>query len=204
VTLSPNGNFGIGTSSPSQQLHVNSASGNAATLVQGPAGSFAQYQLKSGATNSWTVGTQDNFKNNGLLFRNGSTDLMTIDPAGPVTQLPTANGLVKAMLLVNADGSINLCYNSQLTGNAATTVPCGFSIGFTDPSNPNPGGGYEITFPFQINTRFFSATVAQDFGNSLANANEIQLRPRSPQVLSVFTTRDYFHFQATGFYLIVF
>src|SRR5205085_2188958 len=102
MSLSPNGNFGIGTTSPLQQLHVNNPSGNAATLVQSPTGSFAQYQLKSGATNSWIIGTQNDFKNNALLLRNGSTDLMTIDPTGSVSQLPAANGLVKAMLLVNA------------------------------------------------------------------------------------------------------
>jgi len=53
VTLLPDGAFGIGTPSPQQLLHVNSASGNAAALVQTPAGSFAQYQLRSGATNPW-------------------------------------------------------------------------------------------------------------------------------------------------------
>jgi len=34
VTLSPNGNFGIGTQFPSQQLHVNSTSGNAAPRLR--------------------------------------------------------------------------------------------------------------------------------------------------------------------------
>lgn len=82
MAISGSGNVGIGTSSPSQLLHINNFSGNAAALVQTPTNSFAQYHLKSGATNPWIIGTQDNFAGNGLLFRNGVTDLMAIQPGG--------------------------------------------------------------------------------------------------------------------------
>jgi hypothetical protein len=39
-------NVGIGTSTPSQLLHINSVSSSAAALVQTPAGAFAQYQSR--------------------------------------------------------------------------------------------------------------------------------------------------------------
>ena len=79
---------------------------------------------------------------------------------GDVVQSINSNGLVKAMLLVNADATINLCYNSQLSGSAATTLPCGFSV------SKSGTGGYIITFPFQVNGRFFSAT-AGSYSNGL-------------------------------------
>ena len=97
MRLTNAGNVGIGTASPRQLLHVNSAGGNAAALVQTPSGFFAQYQLQSGANNSWIVGTQDNFAGNALLFRNGSTDQMAIQPNGNVgigTLFPTVAKLV--------------------------------------------------------------------------------------------------------------
>lgn len=84
MAITGSGSVGIGTSSPSQLLHINNFSGNAAALVQTPTNSFAQYHLKSGATNPWIIGTQDNFVGNGLLFRNGVTDLMAIQPGGNV------------------------------------------------------------------------------------------------------------------------
>src|SRR6266705_4938356 len=80
------------------------------------------------------------------------------------------------MLLVNADASINLCYNSQLTGSGATTPPCGFSV-----AHPSTGF-YEITFPYQINSRFFSATLAFE-PNGAGHADEIATRPISSQAI---------------------
>ena len=79
------GSVGIGTTSPSQLLHLRSQAGlNAASLVQTPAGFFAQYQLQSGADSPWIIGVQDDFANGGLLFRKGATDLMAIRQTGNV------------------------------------------------------------------------------------------------------------------------
>ena len=50
---------------------------------------------------------------------------------GNVTQNRDKGGWVKAMVYVDADGSMIRCFNSTLAGNAASTVPCGFT----------PGGG---------------------------------------------------------------
>jgi len=86
------------------------------------------------------------------------------------------------MLLVNADASINLCYNSQLTGSGATTSPCGFSV-----AHPSTGV-YEITFPYQINSRFFSATLAIEPNGGFA-ADDIGTRPISSQTIRVRTVQ---------------
>jgi hypothetical protein len=101
VMTESGGRIGIGTTSPSQLLHIKSVSGNAAALVETPAGRFAQYQLKGGATAPWIIGTQDNFAANALLFRNGSSDLMVIAPSGNVG-VGTNNP--QSRLNVNAQG----------------------------------------------------------------------------------------------------
>jgi len=168
VVFSNSGNVGVGTTAPTQRLHINSATGNAAALVQTPSSSFAQYQLKSGSSNAWTLGTQSDFSNGALLLRNGATDEVKIQTDGTISQLPAANGLVKAMLLVNADGSINLCYNSQ-----AAPGTCGVTANYTGV------GTYDITFPFQVNVRFFSLTVG-DFNGATSTGvltlNQTQVR----------------------------
>ena len=75
---------------------------------------------------------------------------------GNVAQNSNSNGLVKAMVYVLENGAIARCYNSQLTGNAATTAPCGFVSGrscfeqFCTTS---------IDFGFTVNNRFWSATI---------------------------------------------
>jgi hypothetical protein len=105
---------------------------------------------------------------------------------------------------MNKDGTINLCYNSQLTGSAATTPPCGFSGGA---SGFHPSAGlYEINFGFQINLRFLSATLAPDSGFNNGLADDLWARPINSQTIRVFeyniTNPD--GFVDTAFYLIVF
>ena len=63
-------------------------------------------------------------------------------------------GTVKAMAEVNADGTISKCYNSTLTGTAATTVPCGISV------NHFTNGGYGINFGFNAQNNFVAATLS--------------------------------------------
>ena len=77
------GNVGIGTSSPSEKLHISATTGNVASLVETVSGAFAQYQLKGGATDVWLIGTQDNYLSNSLVFRNVS-DRMVITTGGNV------------------------------------------------------------------------------------------------------------------------
>jgi hypothetical protein len=70
-----------------------------------------------------------------------------------VQQARTAGGWVKAMVFASGDsGNVVYCFNSTLSGTAATTPPCGFVM-----SKPGTGD-YIIDFGFQVDDRFFAAT----------------------------------------------
>jgi hypothetical protein len=75
---------------------------------------------------------------------------------GNVQQARTAGGWVKALAVVqgmNAPYTITRCFNSYLTGSAATTPPCGFNLTEVQP------GLFNIDFGFQMNDRFIMATL---------------------------------------------
>jgi predicted RNA-binding Zn-ribbon protein involved in translation (DUF1610 family) len=100
-----------------------------------------------------------------ILPAKASTDTggtVTIDQNGNVSQSLAAGGMVKAMVFVCPDCGIINCFNSTLTGSAATTPPCGF--GFV----PDLGDGdTEINFGFKVDNRFLLATAA---GGSIIRA----------------------------------
>ena len=98
-----------------------------------------------------------------ILPAEASTDTggtVTIDQNGDISQPPAAGGTVKGMVYVNgavAPYKILRCFNSALAGAAASTPPCG--IDFTeDASGP---GFWDFDFGFEVDNRFFSATIAQ-------------------------------------------
>ena len=169
VAFTNAGRVGIGTTNPSQLLHVNSGNDNAAALVQTPSGAFAQYQLQSGATSPWIVGTQDNFAGNALLFRNGSTDLVTIQPSGNVMQPLDKGGFVKAMVYVSSGGNIHQCYNGK-TGASASGISspdgCGFHV------THDSIGVYNVSFGFAVTDRFFALSAEHEFQACIPNCSE--------------------------------
>jgi hypothetical protein len=87
-----------------------------------------------------------------------------LDLAGNAVQDRGSNGLVKAMAFVNPFGSnkFERCYNSQLTGTAATTPPCGFT--YIDISGEFPF--VLIDFGFQVDDRFVSVTPTYSGGEN--------------------------------------
>lgn len=87
-----------------------------------------------------------NFVNTGDLKATGQ---LVID--GNARQNNTANGLVKAMIEIGRDGSIQRCYNGA---NNTNTGNCGFSV--TQPNGPV--GVYRIFFGFAVNQKFVSVT----------------------------------------------
>ncbi len=124
----------------------------------------------------------------------------TLDVQGNVSQARSAGGMVKAMVFVNAytaPYSILRCFNSALSGAAATTPPCG--INFTEDGF---GSGYwDFDFGFEIDDRFFSLTSKQSAGmyppvfHTCLGADPIS--PNTVQVLtsdcSGNTVGDYFY-----------
>jgi hypothetical protein len=83
------------------------------------------------------------------------------------------------MVYVNAyqaPYTIVRCFNSTLSGAAATTPPCGFNL------NEVYLGYFTIDFGFEVDDRFYSGTL------SLApNTTGIQVRSAAPTTLEVFT-----------------
>lgn len=85
----------------------------------------------------------------------GSGGTWAFQSAGNVNQDRASGGWVKAMLYVNAAMApykIVRCFNSTLTGAAASTPPCGFNL--TETSM----GIFDVTFNFEVDDRFWSAT----------------------------------------------
>src|SRR5260370_19704058 len=78
-----------------------------------------------------------------------------------VQQARTAGGWVKAMVYYsgNNSGRIATCFNSTLSGAAATTPPCGFA------HTKNNAGEYTIDFGFEVDDRLFSLTHQAGLGD---------------------------------------
>ena len=82
-----------------------------------------------------------------ISFLNG--DMFAEGNAG---QSPNKSGFVKAMALVKDDNAVVKCYNSQASGSAVNTPPCGINVSFENE------GRYLIDFGFPVVHRFFSLT----------------------------------------------
>jgi len=96
-----------------------------------------------------------------ILPAEASTDTggtVTIDQNGNTQQSRTAGGMVKAMLHFSPfnGGRIISCFNSTLSGAAATTPPCGFLFGILGT------GDYLFDFGFEVDDRIYSVTSATE------------------------------------------
>jgi hypothetical protein len=82
-----------------------------------------------------------------------------------VQQAPGAGGWVKAMVYVqgsNAPYTITRCFNSTLTGAAASTVPCGINL------TEVKIGQFNLDFNFQVYDRFYTGNTSYGGGTSVA------------------------------------
>jgi len=115
VTFLNGGNVGIGTTSPSQKLHV-TGSGDVVSLVETAAGSFAQYRLLSGSGGTpWVFGTQSDYLSGSLVFRN-SSDRMVITTGGNVGIGTTAPSSFSGYNGITTDGTTGGFYDLFSSG----------------------------------------------------------------------------------------
>jgi hypothetical protein len=126
--IQPNGDVGIGTTTPGARLHAETASAFTAAIY-------------GNATGAGGVGVYGQGASGTAVFADGDA-----------RQTRDKGGFVKAMIFVRADGTIVRGFNSFLDGAAATTPPCGFTSTRLDT------GQYLIDFGFQVSDRFFTVT----------------------------------------------
>jgi hypothetical protein len=140
------------------------------------------------------------------VFGTGSAFGMVTD--SNVQQARTAGGWVKAMVFASGNsGNIIRCFNSTLSGAAASNPPCGFTLDKTGT------GDYIIDFGFEVDDRFFTATPTTN-GLEEINALEVctlslgvvcnsNITANEVEVWSLYTD-DYGGYRDTKFFLIVY
>ncbi|MGC2357062.1 MAG: DNRLRE domain-containing protein [Candidatus Acidiferrum sp.] len=112
-----------------------------------------------------------------------------------VSQWRGTGGWVKAMVYVDPfKGGIQRCFNSQLPGSQATTVPCGISY------TKYLVGQYMVDFGFQVDDRFlqFTALSGTNFGVSINGCLD-DYCTISPSQVSIIESRDGTVIDATFF-----
>jgi hypothetical protein len=148
------GRLGIGTSGPGYLLDV----ADRMRVRQAGANTAGMFFYQGGSDRGFVGMPNDNQ----VGFWGSTVGWgMTMDTTnGNISPGPDSGGfgLVKAMVYIDAyanpgtNNIITRCYNSRLSGSAATTVPCGFNPQYV------AAGIYTVDFGFNLQTRFTSAT----------------------------------------------
>ena len=189
MTLTTAGNFGIGITNPTARLQVlstvagttgifaESPSGRAvwgkSTTSRGVYGESDSLEGIYGISNSGagvagrsttSIGVYGESSSTGGIgiYARNLTGGRAIFAEGNVAQTLSSNGLVKAMLFVEANGTIVRCYNGVTN---TSTGNCGFSIS-------KAASTYLINFGFQVENRFAVVTPGRS-GSVLANSSLI-------------------------------
>jgi hypothetical protein len=194
MTLTTGGQLGVGTSAPLAGYRGDFAGpirsfGDTSHLVvqtTGGTNSWARLYMRSN-NRSWFMGTSQNFNGDQLYIgdETGGITKMSIQPgvAGPinmnsnVTQAEAFLGQPKAIVFVNANGTIGRCYNG-ITG--STSGGCGFSV--TMPFSST----YTVNFGINVQSRFYSMTSSSVAlpGGIAALAGRLGLDPGNPNAIT--------------------
>jgi hypothetical protein len=140
----PTGNVGIGIiGNPGAKLQVN-APDTAGILSSSAGNAVVGYSSAPGFA---AVFGQNTSGPGYGVYGKGTTGY-AMYAEGNAGQSRDKGGFVKAMIVVNADGTIRRCYNGQ-TG--SSIVPCGFTARLF-------AEAYDVDFGFRVNDRFWSLT----------------------------------------------
>jgi len=113
------------------------------------------FGLATGATGVGVIGETNN-TGIGVVGKDLNGRGLAFAATGNVQQDRTSGGWVKALLFVNTAQppyTIQRCFNSTLTGAAATTPPCGFNLLEQGP------GVFTIDFGFEVDDRYVHANA---------------------------------------------
>ena len=174
------GQVGIGTTTPVGGYLLNVAgpvksTGNSTHFVaetNGGTNSWARLYLRSSAQ-SWFAGTSQNFNGNQLYIADetfGHTRLSIQPNLGPIymtgnlTHNAGSYGTPRAMLQVNANGTIARCFNGV---SGSTTGGCGFSL------SKAGTGDFRIGFPFDVSQSFVAISVSATFYDMYSSSHQI-------------------------------
>jgi hypothetical protein len=136
MTVDTTGNVGMGTIAPTSKLEI-----------------AAQDGLKITGFQPFLTLRDTNNANKSSVIQSADGNLFVHSDAGNMIQPRNNNGLVKAMALIKDDGTVaTTCYNSQATGAAVNTSPCGIVVTFDNT------GFYLVDFGFPVTDRFISVT----------------------------------------------
>jgi hypothetical protein len=114
------------------------------------------FGLASGATGVGVIGESSGTSGIGVVGKDLNGGGLGFLSQGHASQNRTGGGWIKALMYVNtkdAPYSILRCFNSTMTGTAATTPPCGYTLTELGPGN------FTIDIGFEVDDRFVSATV---------------------------------------------
>jgi hypothetical protein len=198
------GNFSSSGAGDSNSVTVSNGTGTTETFQSGGPNAFVP------GTNAGDGGLRVAPGKN-IFFGDSNASRLELDSSGNAFQPLAANGMAKAMFFYSPSGNGKFvhCFNSTLSGAAATTPPCGFSI------IDNFSGDYILDLGFQIDDRFISATAASMNAGAVGACTDIsfpcqnpaQLTPNRVEVTNTCVAGDGIcnvEFIPTNFYLIVY
>jgi hypothetical protein len=146
------GNFSSPGTGDSNSVTISNGTGTTETFQSGGPNAFVP------GTNAGDGGLRVTTGKN-IFFGDSTASRLKLDSSGNAFQPLAANGMVKALLFYDPFvSSILHCFNSTLSGAAATTPPCGISI------IEKSVGNYVFDFGFEVDDRFLGTTVGQNGG----------------------------------------